>query len=169
MAAFRVPARQPPNIENLLMYQRIFGLVLLVASVALSITAWNYQAPFSYEPVGPRAYPVLLLALIGLGAVYLLLKPATASALSAEPPMDRHVLRKVAGCVLVLVIYATLFEPLGFIPASVLFGIAMARLYDGSWRTSLITGTAIAIGLYLLFDKVLDVPLPLGILSALEN
>jgi len=67
------------------------------------------------------------------------------------------------------VIYATLFEPLGFIPASVLFGIAMARLYDGSWRISLITGTAVAIGLYLLFDKVLDVPLPLGILSALEN
>ena len=44
----------------------------------------------------------------------------------------------------------------------------MARLYDGSWRTSLITGTVAAIGLYLLFDKILDVPLPLGILSSLE-
>ncbi len=150
------------------MYQRLFGLVLLVASVALSVTAWDYQAPFSYEPVGPRAYPLLLLALIGLGAIYLLLKPATAGTHSTEPPMDRHVLRKVAGCVLILVVYAALFEPLGFVPASILFGIAMARLYDGSWRTSLITGTVAAIGLYLLFDKILDVPLPLGILSSLE-
>lgn len=150
------------------MYQRLFGLVLLVASVALSVTAWDYQAPFSYEPVGPRAYPLLLLALIGLGAIYLLLKPATAGTRSTEPPMDRHVLRKVAGCVLILVVYAALFEPLGFVPASILFGIAMARLYEGSWRTSLITGTVAAIGLYLLFDKILDVPLPLGILSSLE-
>lgn len=150
------------------MYQRLFGLVLLVASVALSVIAWNYQAPFSYEPVGPRAYPLLLLALIGLGAIYLLLKPATAGVHSTEPPMDRHVLRKVTGCVLMLVAYAALFEPLGFVPASILFGIAMARLYDGSWRTSLITGTVAAIGLYLLFDKILDVPLPLGILSSLE-
>ena len=34
--------------------------------------------------------------------------------------------------------YALLFETLGFIPASVLFGIGMARLYGGSWLHSLI-------------------------------
>ena len=68
-----------------------------------------------------------------------------------------------------LSIYAAVFELLGFIPASILFAIAMARLYEGSWKVSVIAGVALSVGLYLLFDKALDVPLPLGILAALEN
>jgi len=151
------------------MYQRLFGLVLLLACAGLGIVAWGYHAPFSYEPVGPRAYPLLLLVLMGLGAIYLLAKPASATAHADEPPMDRHVLRKVIGCVVILTVYAALFERLGFIAASILFGVAMARLYGGSWLASAASGLMLAVGLYLLFDKALDVPLPLGILSALEN
>ncbi|MGE8496375.1 MAG: tripartite tricarboxylate transporter TctB family protein [Pseudomonas sp.] len=150
------------------MSQRIFGVVLLLACVALSIVAWGYHAPFSYEPVGPRAYPMLLLILMGLGAIYLLVKPASATAHSEEPPLDKHVIRKVVGCVVLLTIYAALFEPLGFIFASLVFGIAMARLYEGTWIASVVSGVVLAVGLYVLFDKVLDVPLPLGILSSLE-
>ena len=71
-------------------------------------------------------------------------------------------------CVVILTIYAALFEPLGFVLASLIFGMAMARLYEGTWIASVVSGVVLAIGLYLLFDKVLDVPLPLGILSALE-
>lgn len=150
------------------MSQRIFGVVLLLACAGLSIVAWGYHAPFSYEPVGPRAYPLLLLILMGLGAVYLLVKPASNTSHSDEPPLDRHVIRKVVSCVAIFTLYAALFEPLGFVPASLIFGIAMARLYEGTWKASVISGVALAIGLYLLFDKILDVPLPLGILSSLE-
>ncbi len=42
--------------------QRIFALVLLAVCAALAVMAWPYQAAFSYEPVGPRAYPLLMLA-----------------------------------------------------------------------------------------------------------
>lgn len=151
------------------MYQRLFALVLLLVCAGLGAIAWGYHAPFSYEPVGPRAYPLLLLALMALGAVYLLFKPASATAHGDEPPLDRHVLCKVLGCVAILTVYAALFETLGFIASSILLGIAMARLYGGAWSTSVITGLTLGIGLYLLFDKALDVPLPLGILAALEN
>jgi putative tricarboxylic transport membrane protein len=111
---------------------------------------------------------MLLLVLLALGAVYLLVKPATAHSHSDEPPLDRHVIRKVTLCVVLLLIYAAVFESLGFIPASVVFGIAMARLYDGTWTASVIAGVLMGVGMYLLFDKALDVPLPLGILSSLE-
>ena len=77
------------------MYQRIFGIVLLLCCLGLAATAWGYHAPFSYEPVGPRAYPLLLLMLMGLGAIYLIAKPASATAEHDEPPLDRHVLSKV--------------------------------------------------------------------------
>ncbi len=150
------------------MSQRIFGVVLLLACVGLGVVAWGYHAPFSYEPVGPRAYPMLLLILMGLGAIYLLVKKPSTASHSDEPPLDKHVIGKVAGCVVIFILYAALFEPLGFIPASLLFGVAMARLYEGTWKTSVISGVLLAIGLYVLFDKALDVPLPLGILSSLE-
>ncbi|QLF91864.1 tripartite tricarboxylate transporter TctB family protein [Pseudomonas sp. ABC1] len=151
------------------MYQRIFGLVLLLCCLGLGTAAWGYHAPFSYEPVGPRAYPLLLLVLMGLGALYLMFKPAHATTSHDEPPLDRHVLSKVVTCVVFMTVYAALFETLGFIPASVLFGIAMSRLYEGTWTISVIAGVVLGIGLYLLFDKALDVPLPLGILAVLEN
>lgn len=151
------------------MSQRIFGALLLLVCASLGVVAWGYHAPFSYEPVGPRAYPMLLLTLMGLGAIYLMVKPAsTASHDDEEPPLDKHVIRKVAACVVIFTLYAALFEPLGFIPASLIFGIAMARLYEGTWVTSVVSGVVLAIGLFLLFDKILDVPLPLGILSDLE-
>jgi putative tricarboxylic transport membrane protein len=150
------------------MSQRIFGVALLLVCAGLALVAWGYHAPFSYEPVGPRAYPMLLLVLLALGGIYLLVKPASAHSHSDEPPLDRHVIRKVVTCVVFLVLYAAVFEMLGFIPASIIFAVALSRLYDGSWLVSVIAGLLLGVGMYVLFDKVLDVPLPLGILSSLE-
>ncbi|WXL24543.1 tripartite tricarboxylate transporter TctB family protein [Ectopseudomonas mendocina] len=150
------------------MSQRIFGLVLLLISIGLGIVAWTYHAPFSYEPVGPRAYPLLLLTLTGLGAIYLLIKGGEIDH-GEEGPLTSHVLLKIGLCVLIMVLYAAFFETLGFVISSALFGVAMSRLYGGRWVASVIAGVLLSIGLYLLFDKILDVPLPLGLLSALEN
>ena len=66
-------------------------------------------------------------------------------------------------------VFAGLFEPLGFILSSILIGIPMARLYGGRWLPSIVVTTLMAIGLYLLFDRLMDVPLPLGLLDVLEN
>ncbi|MCV6289156.1 hypothetical protein OFL26_30070, partial [Pseudomonas aeruginosa] len=49
------------------LYQRLFAGLWLLACVGLAVAGWRYQAPFSYEPVGPRAYPLLCLALMGAG------------------------------------------------------------------------------------------------------
>lgn len=150
------------------MSQRIFGAVLLLACVGLITVAWGYHAPYSYEPVGPRAYPMLLLILMALGALHLLLKPSSTITDDGEPPMDKRVIGKIGACVALFLLYAATFEPLGFIPASVVFGVVMARLYAGTWPISLASGPVLAVGLYVLFDRVLDVPLPLGMLSSLE-
>lgn len=150
------------------MSQRIFGVVLLLACLGLMTVAWGYHAPYSYEPVGPRAYPMLLLILMALGAIHLLLKPSGTKTDDREQPMDKLVFGKVGTCVGLFLLYAATFEPLGFILSSVLFGITMARLYAGTWLISLVSGPVLAVGLYVLFDRVLDVPLPLGLLSSLE-
>ncbi|MGE7956650.1 tripartite tricarboxylate transporter TctB family protein [Pseudomonas sp. NPDC089530] len=152
-----------------MLVQRIFASVLLLACVGLMLMAWPYQAPFSYEPIGPRAFPLLMLGLMGLALVYMLFRPSPIKHSEDEPPLDRETLNKIGRCVLLLLVFAGLFEPLGFILSSILIGIPMARLYGGRWLPSAVIIGLMSIGLYLLFDKVMDVPLPLGLLDVLEN
>lgn len=149
--------------------QRIFAAVLLLACAGLALMAWPYQAPFSYEPVGPRAFPLLMLGLMAVALLYLLIRPTPIVHSEDEPPLDRETLTKIGICVALLLLFAGLFEPLGFILSSILIGIPMARLYGGRWIPSVVVVIAMSVGLYLLFDKAMDVPLPLGLLSVLEN
>ena len=149
--------------------QRIFALGLLIACVALAVMAWPYQAAFSYEPVGPRAFPLLMLALMGLGLAYMIFRPTATVHSEDEPKLDRETLTKIGLCVALLLIFAGTFESLGFILSSTLIGIPMARLYGGRWLPSIVIISLMSVGLYLLFDKAMDVPLPLGLLDVLEN
>ncbi|MCP1474937.1 putative tricarboxylic transport membrane protein [Pseudomonas sp. EB276 TE3739] len=152
-----------------MLIQRIFASVLLLVCAGLALMAWPYQAAFSYEPVGPRAFPLLMLGLMGLALLYMVFRPAPIKHSEDEPPLDRETLTKIAICVALLLVFAGLFEPLGFILSSMVIGIPMARLYGGRWVPSIVVTTLMAIGLYLLFDRVMEVPLPLGLLDVLEN
>jgi putative tricarboxylic transport membrane protein len=152
-----------------MLIQRLFAAFLLLICAGLALMAWPYQAPFSYEPVGPRAFPLLMLGLMGLALVYMLFRPTPIVHTEEDPKLDRETIIKITACVVLLLIFAGLFEPLGFILSSILIGIPMARLYGGRWLPSVIVVILMSIGLYLLFDKAMDVPLPLGLLDVLEN
>lgn len=152
-----------------MLLQRIFASVLLLICVSLALMAWPYQAAFSYEPVGPRAFPLLMLGLMGLGLLYMIFRPAPIVHSEDDPQLDRETLTKIGICVVLLLVFAGTFEPLGFIVSSILIGIPMARLYGGRWLPSVVIISLMSIGLYLLFDRVMDVPLPLGLLDVLEN
>ena len=151
------------------MYVRLFAAIWLLFCAVLAVLAWGFQAPFAYDPVGPRAYPLLLLLLLVMGALYQLLKPAKQTEAREEPPLNRQVIRKLALCIAAMVAYAALFDVLGFILSSALFAVAMAYLYDATRVQSTVGGIVIAVGLYLLFDYGLDVPLPLGMLAKLGS
>ncbi len=169
--AFFVSKLAPTRVskEFPMLLQRIFASVLLLVCAGLALMAWPYQASFSYEPVGPRAYPLLMLGLMGLGLIYMLFRPQPTKHTEEEPALDRQTLIKIGICVGLLLVFAGTFEPLGFILSSMLIGIPMARLYGGRWMPSVVIVTLMSIGLYLLFDKAMDVPLPLGLLEVLEN
>ena len=152
-----------------MLIQRIFASVLLVVCAGLAIMAWPYQAAFSYEPVGPRAFPLLMLAMMALGLIYMIFRPSPVVHSEEDPQLDRQTLTKIGLCVLLLLVFAGTFEPLGFILSSALVGIPMARLYGGRWLPGILIISLMSVGLYLLFDKAMDVPLPLGLLDVLEN
>ncbi len=147
------------------MYVRIFAAVWLLVCALLAVVAWGFQAPFSYDPVGPRAYPLLLLFLMATAALWLIYKPGDAEDL----PISWTLARKVALFVIAMFAYALLFEPLGFILSTALTGFGLGILFHGRVLPSLVSGVLMGALLYGLFDYLLDVPLPMGLLAFLEN
>ena len=144
------------------MYDRLFGAVWLLLCAGLAVIAWGFQAPFSYDPVGPRAYPLLLLVLMAAGSLWLILRPS-----HLEHLLTRHQSLRALLCVLVLLAYALLFEPLGFIPSTALAATVLGLLFGGRPLACVISGVLMGVLLYVLFDLLLDVPLPLGVFSFL--
>lgn len=147
------------------MYVRVFAAAWLLVCAGLALLAWGFEAPFAYDPVGPRAYPLLLLFLMGCGALWLLCKPHG----DPTPPFDWTMARRAVLCVLALLAYALLFETLGFVITTSLATFALGMLFNGRLVPSLISGVLMGVLLYGLFDLLLDVPLPLGVLRLLES
>ncbi|MES2838906.1 MAG: tripartite tricarboxylate transporter TctB family protein [Pseudomonadota bacterium] len=144
------------------MSDRVLGAVCVVASAAMAWAAQDYTAAISYEPVGPRAFPLLLACGLGLSGLWLVLRPSAGSeAFQGVPWMSTAL---CAGAVLA---YALLFQWLGFALATALMALPVGMAFGGSWKQSLTGGAALGVVLYLLFDKLLDVVLPTGPLAAL--
>jgi len=139
---------------------RILGAVCVVAAVAMGVAARDYAAQISYEPVGPRAFPTLLAVMIGLAGAWLVVRPSGHSAAVATGRLTA-----LLGCVAAIAVYALLFRFLGFPVATALMAVPVGMAFGGNWKHSLVGGIGLGLGLYFLFDKLLDVVLPTGLLS----
>lgn len=140
------------------MSERVFGVLLLLLSAAGLVIGWDLRAPVSYEPVGPRAFPLLVFVLIGACALALVFFQARADPMGAVPA----VLGRVGGLFVVVLLYALLFDKLGFIVSTTLMCLPLARLFGASWKQALAAGACMGVALFILFDRVLDVALPAG-------
>ncbi|MCF7529904.1 tripartite tricarboxylate transporter TctB family protein [Neisseria lisongii] len=138
--------------------ERCFSALLLAVSLFLLYLAWGYTAPISYDPLGPRPYPAMILSLLALCSLFLALRPKQSEDLGYTPSL----LKKLLLCFLALLFYGILFEILGFPLATAAMVFAVGKLFGGSNTACAVTGIALGIGFYLLFDRLLDVPLPVG-------
>lgn len=139
---------------------RLLGIAALCFAAFLTWFGYDLEAPFSYEPVGPKAFPLLLALIIALCGVRLVLKGG--NNVEANPPGANMRIMSMAAC---LAAYAFLFQWMGFIIATALMAIVVGRLFGGSWGKVLIGGVLMGLALFVLFDIGLDVVLPAGLLG----
>jgi putative tricarboxylic transport membrane protein len=148
------------------MADRILGLVGLILAAGMAWLARGYEAPISYEPVGPAAFPLVLALLMALLSGWMVVRPAAGSQASAEPEVPGSAL-KVLALVAAMLVYAGLFQWLGFVLATTLMALPVGMVFGGGWRQSLAGGAGLGVSLFWLFDRVFDVTLPAGLLSFL--
>ncbi|MFW2576354.1 tripartite tricarboxylate transporter TctB family protein [Serratia nevei] len=139
------------------MSDRIFAGFWLLLCIGGLFIGWGIQSEYSYEPLGPRPFPLAILSLMALCAALLLLHRPQA----VEWPHNK-VLQRLLVLVITLVLYAWGFEWLGFPLATALLTFSIGLLFQASLPAAAISGVVMGAALYYAFDQLLDVTLPLG-------
>ena len=144
--------------------ERLFSGLMALVSLFLIYLAIGYVAPIAYDPIGPRPYPILIFSLLAFGTLVVAFRPARFTK-SIDLELTKPIVKNLALCALALLVYGLIFEVLGFILATILMSFVLGLLFAGNPLKSVIFSVLISIGLYVLFDILLDVKLPLGLLS----
>jgi putative tricarboxylic transport membrane protein len=159
-ATDREPARCP---EENLMSDRVFAAILLLVTLGYAALAFFViEAPFQYDPLGPESWPRILGAVMLVCLVLILARPKV-----DHFDVDRPSWVRLAAVLALLVAYAALFEPLGFIISTALFSLVTSRLLGAGWAGAAVFGVAMGLGGYLLCAVLLDLNLPAGPLPQL--
>ncbi len=148
--------------------RRIVAAGFLVAALVILAEALTIPEGGGYQAVGPRAFPLLvgtglaIVALIGVVQAFPR-RPAGSDggAEESEPIQWRPVLALVAA----LAGYAALISPVGYWQSTTLFFTVCARVL-GSRRLvrDFIVALVLALATYVLFDRVLGITLPPGLI-----
>lgn len=140
------------------MADRIFAGVLLIVALAYAVIAFTaISAPFQYDPLGPESWPQILSIVAIICILIILWKPDEDDLEVAGSTWIR-----LAATVIILLAYAELYEPLGFVLATILFGTVMAAMLGAGPLRSIIFGVVAGIAGYLLCAVLLDLNLPTG-------
>jgi putative tricarboxylic transport membrane protein len=145
---------------------RIVGACTLLLAAAYLYATSRLPAMDIGDPLGPKAFPVLLGILLALAGVLLLFEslagrnqpPAGDAGGVARPGM-------VVVVTTVTIVFFAVLEPVGYLIAfSLYLFVLMLWLHRRSPFTCLATAVLFALGSYALFAKVLGVTLAKGLL-----
>lgn len=142
---------------------RIFGLVVLMVALAYIASATQIQTSFLADPVGPKAFPILVGAVAAISGLILVLRP--------DPDPDWPVLRTFGALLVAAVVmigYAYTLKPLGFLLPTAVTAAILSYQISPRAGPAVISGVGLSLGLFVLFKYVLGlglVPLPKGLMG----
>lgn len=133
---------------------RIFGLVTVLVALAYIASATQIQTSFLADPVGPKAFPMMVGAVAALCGAVMVLRP------DAEPDWpELHTLGALLISVVALLVYAYALKPLGFILPTALIAALLSYQINPRPALAVLTGIGLSVGLFSLFKFVLGLGL----------
>jgi putative tricarboxylic transport membrane protein len=139
------------------MSDRIFGGLGVLLAAFFIWQAQLIELSFISDPVGPRTFPVIIGAVLGLSSLVVLVRPDT---IVHWPPAGR--LLEIAMSVAVMVAYALLLPELGFVIATVAASAYLTWRLGTTPLWSLGVGVLTSLGIYAVFHLFLGLSLARG-------
>lgn len=136
---------------------RLLGAAFLALGAAFIWGAASIETGFIVDPLGPSSFPTIIGALMAISAVVILVRP--------DPEPDWPSIARIAEiglAVAVLVAYALLLKPIGFVPATTLGAAALGWRLGAKPLWAAVSGVGIAVGIYLVFHLILGLSLAKG-------
>ncbi|NEP13398.1 MAG: tripartite tricarboxylate transporter TctB family protein [Symploca sp. SIO2C1] len=140
------------------MSDRIFAGLMLVFALYYGFEAYALNVPFAYDPLGPRAFPIFLAALLAILTLFILF---SSELQQIDWPKDRLLVKSVL-VVATLVGYGLTLFGSGFIISTALMIALLGRLFEATWLQSGVAGITLGLLFYALFGWLLQIPLPSG-------
>jgi putative tricarboxylic transport membrane protein len=139
------------------MSDRIFGGACIVLSLLMMWATGLIQESFIQDPLGPKAFPLLIAGIMGLSGLVMIFKP------DAEPHWPGMVkLAELAATVGVFVAYAEIMPRVGFVLSTAVATAFLIWRLGGTARQALIGGVVTSIGIYAVFQHLLSLNLAKG-------
>jgi putative tricarboxylic transport membrane protein len=139
------------------MSDRIFGIFGLAFAALLVWATGRIEESFIQDPLGPKAFPLVIAALVVLSAVVMLIKPDQNP---AWPGLKKWL--ELVLTVGILVIYAVALPELGFFVSSTFLAIFLVWRLGGSLLQALVGGVVMSGGIFLVFGYGLHLSLARG-------
>jgi putative tricarboxylic transport membrane protein len=133
---------------------RLTGLITILVALAFFASATQLEAPFFADPLGPKAFPILISSIGVIAGLVMLLRP------DEEPdwPVLSTVVRLVLATV-ILIFYAYSLKPLGFLLSTAVASAAISYQIKAQAMRSVITGVCLSAGLFVIFKFALGLSL----------
>ena len=139
------------------MSDRIFGAIGLLLAVLFAYSALQIQESFLSDAVGPKAFPLIIAAILAISSIAIILKP------DSEPDWPNvKRLAEIFAALVVMLAYAELLPVVGF---AISTAVASAYL---TWRLgskpiqSVIIGLSISASIYVVFHLIFGLSLAKG-------
>jgi putative tricarboxylic transport membrane protein len=142
---------------------KIIGLIMLIFS--LFIIEESYRMPNvagNFEP-GIRFLPFWLGVLMACLSIFLMINAWRKSAEATKKKLlpNRQALLSIVLIIVGLAVYISLLETLGFLIITTLFNIfLLGVVMRARWKMTLGVGIGTSVAIYVLFQILLEVPLP---------
>ncbi|CUH82047.1 tripartite tricarboxylate transporter TctB family protein [Tropicibacter naphthalenivorans] len=139
------------------MSDRIFGAVGVLLAIGFAFAALAIEESFLSDAVGPKAFPLIIAAILGLSSAVIALKPDAAP---EWPSLPR--LAEILAAVVVMVLYAQFLPVVGFVIATAFAATYLTWRLGSGLIASVVTGVGTSLGIYVIFHLVLGLSLARG-------
>jgi putative tricarboxylic transport membrane protein len=153
--------------EEIMTWNFLTGLFAVIIGVVYGWQAWTLPRAMFGDPIGHLIYPVILGITMTILGLILVVKELLAK--GPKDPKDspkfgkltRHG-KEIGMAIGASIVYALVFEPIGYIFSTILYLGAVLFIVNGKARVlrSVLVAVLFSVGVYVLFSVILGIQLP---------